>query len=80
MADKSIKLPARTAKDILVNVDKFLFPVGFVVMDIKEDDGAPLILRRPFMKTARMMIDMDDCKTKMRLEDEEIGFSLFEAL
>lgn len=46
-------------------------------MDIKEDDGAPLILRRQFMKTARMMIDMDDGKTKMRVED---GFNLFEAM
>ncbi|MCI88600.1 hypothetical protein A2U01_0109887, partial [Trifolium medium] len=41
-------------------VDKFMFPIDFVVMDIEEDDDVPLILGRPFMKTSRMMIDIDD--------------------
>ncbi|MCI86580.1 hypothetical protein A2U01_0107861, partial [Trifolium medium] len=48
------------AEDVLVKVDKFMFPIDFVVMDIEEDDDVPLILGRPFMKTARMMIDIDD--------------------
>ncbi|XP_058745990.1 uncharacterized protein LOC131618849 [Vicia villosa] len=60
LADKSTTSPYGVAQDILVKVDKFLFPVDFVVVDMEEDRDVPLILGRPFMKTARMMIDIDD--------------------
>ncbi|XP_068461720.1 uncharacterized protein [Phaseolus vulgaris] len=52
LADRSIKYPHGIVEDLLVKVDKFLFPVDFVVMDIEEDVEVPLILGRPFMKTA----------------------------
>ena len=47
---------------------------------MEEYDDAPLILDRPFMKTARMMIDMDDGLMKVRVQDEEVCFNLFEAM
>ena len=48
-----------------MKVDKFLFLVDFVVMDIKEDVDVPLILGRPFMKTAKVIIDVDKGKLKV---------------
>ena len=60
LADKSTTSPYGVAQDMLVKVDKFFFPVDFIVIDMEEDDDAPLILGRPFMKTARMMIDVDN--------------------
>ncbi|MCI48690.1 hypothetical protein A2U01_0069933, partial [Trifolium medium] len=68
------------AEDVLVKVDKFMFPIDFMVMDIEEDDDVPLILGRPFMKTARMMIDIDDGVMKARVQDEEVSFNLWEAM
>ena len=65
---------------MLVKVDKFFFPVDFVVIDMEEDHDAPLILGRPFMKTTRMMIDIDDGLMKVRVQDEEVSFNLFEVL
>ncbi|XP_050919603.1 uncharacterized protein LOC127137162 [Lathyrus oleraceus] len=35
---------------------------------------------RPFMKTTRMMIDIDDGLMKVRVQDEEVTFNLFEAM
>jgi hypothetical protein len=64
---------------MLVKVDKFLFPVDFVIVEMDEDRDVPLILGRPFMKTARMMIDIDDGLMKVRVQDEEVAFNLFEA-
>lgn len=61
-------------------MDKFLFPIDFVVMYIKEDNVVRLILGRLFMKTVRMMIDVDDGVMKVRVQDEEVSFNLFEAL
>jgi hypothetical protein len=80
LADKFVARPIGIAEDVLVKVDKFLFPIDFVVMDIEEDDDVPLILGRTFMQTARMMIDLDDGLMKVRVENEEVNFNLFEAM
>ena len=53
---------------MLVKVDKFFFPVDFIVIDMEEDEDAPIILGRPFMKTARMMIDVDDDLMKVEFK------------
>ena len=67
LADRSMKYPYGVAEDVLVKVDKFMFLVDFVVMDIEEDTEVPLILGRPFMKTAKVIIDVDDGKLKVRV-------------
>ncbi|XP_068492199.1 uncharacterized protein [Phaseolus vulgaris] len=79
LADRSIKYPHGIVQDLLVKVDKFLFPVDFVVMDIEEDVEVPLILGRPFMKTAKVIIDVDKGKLKVCVLDEEVNFNVFEA-
>lgn len=60
LAEKSTTRPYGVAEDVLVKVDTFLFPINFVVIDMEEDDDALLILDRPFMKTTRMIINIDD--------------------
>jgi hypothetical protein len=80
LADKSTTHPHGVAQDVLVKVDKLFFPVDFIVIDMEEDDDAPLILGRPFMKTARMMINVDDGLMKVRVQNEEVTFDLFEAM
>ena len=56
------------------------FPVDFVVMDIEEDVDVPLILGRPFMKTTKVIIDVDKGKLKICVVDEEVSFNVFEAM
>ncbi|XP_058751853.1 uncharacterized protein LOC131624948 [Vicia villosa] len=80
LADKSTTHPHGIAEDLLVKVDKFIFPVNFVVIDMEEDYDTPLILGRPFMKTSQMMIDIDDGLMKLRVLDEEVCFNIFEAM
>jgi len=53
-------------EDVFVKVEKFIFFVDFVVMDIAEDKEVPLILDRPFMKTTRVIIDVDEGNIKVR--------------
>ena len=38
LADRSIKRPKGIVEDILLKVDKFIFPVDFVVLDMEEDE------------------------------------------
>ncbi|XP_068492013.1 uncharacterized protein [Phaseolus vulgaris] len=71
LADQVTKYPYGVVEDVLVKVDKFIFPVDFVVMDMKEDEEVPLILGRPFMKTARIIVDVDKGELQVRTQDEE---------
>ncbi|KAD4888365.1 hypothetical protein E3N88_20438 [Mikania micrantha] len=44
LADRSVKCPRGILKNVLVKVDKFMFPVDFVVMDMDADTAVPIIL------------------------------------
>ena len=61
LADRSIKIPKGTVEDVLIQVDKFYYPVDFVVLD-KEPAAAwakyvPIILGRPFLATSNAIIN-----------------------
>ncbi|XP_022863171.1 uncharacterized protein LOC111383320 [Olea europaea var. sylvestris] len=51
LADRSIKRSKGIIEDVLVKVDKFIFPADFIVLDMEEDSNIPLILGRPFLAT-----------------------------
>ena len=53
LADHSIKRPYGVVEDLLVKVDRFIFPVDFVILDFEEDRQCPLILGRPLLNTGR---------------------------
>ena len=44
MVDRSLTFPRRIIEDVLVKVDKFIFPVDFMVLDMEEDREILLIL------------------------------------
>jgi len=79
LADRSIKYPYGIVEDLIVKVDKLLFPVDFVVMDMEEDPEVPLILGRSFMKTVRVIINVDKGKIKVCAQDEKVSFDVSEA-
>ena len=80
LADGSIKYPYGVVEDVLVKVDKFIFPVDFVIVDMKEDEEVPLILGRPFMKMARIIVDVDKGELQLRAQYEEVTFNFFYGL
>ena len=58
LVDRSLKHPRGVIEDVLVKVDKFIFPANFIVLDMEEDKEIPIILGRPFLATGRAMIDV----------------------
>nr|GEW32325.1 hypothetical protein [Tanacetum cinerariifolium] len=44
--------------DVFVPVGKFTFPANFVIIDYESDPILPLILGRPFLRTAHALIDV----------------------
>ena len=61
-------------KDILVKVDKFIFPTDFIVLDMEEDKEIPIILGRPFLATGGALIDVQKGELKLRSLGDEINF------
>ena len=61
MADRSVKIPKGMVEDVLLKIDKFYYPVDFVVLDTEpiasEPNHLPIILGRPFMATANAIIN-----------------------
>nr|GEY41222.1 reverse transcriptase domain-containing protein [Tanacetum cinerariifolium] len=57
LANRVICTPAGIARDVFVPVGKFTFPADFVIVDYESDPRVPLILGRPFLRTARALID-----------------------
>nr|GEV30478.1 reverse transcriptase domain-containing protein [Tanacetum cinerariifolium] len=76
LADRSTTRPAGIAKDVFVKVGKFHFPTDFVVVDYVVDRRVPLILRRPFLRTERALIDVYSEELTLRVDDEAITFKV----
>ncbi|GJR92051.1 gag-pol polyprotein [Tanacetum coccineum] len=74
LADKTVKHPKGIAKNILVGVGKFIFPVDFIILDMLEDVKVPLILKSPFLCIAYAKIDVFKRKLTLRVGDEKIIF------
>ncbi|GKF02816.1 reverse transcriptase domain-containing protein, partial [Tanacetum coccineum] len=51
---------AGIAEDVFVQVGKFTFLGDFVVVDYDVDPRVPLILGRPFLRTAHALVDVHD--------------------
>ena len=61
LADRSVKIPKGIVEDVLVKVDKFYYPVDFVVLDTEPitvgPNHVPIILGRPFLATSNAIIN-----------------------
>ncbi|GJS43906.1 reverse transcriptase domain-containing protein [Tanacetum coccineum] len=76
LADQTISTPTGIAKDVFVKVGTFFFPANFVVVDYIVDPRVPLILWRPFLRTARALIDVHDEQMTLRHDDQSVTFKV----
>lgn len=61
----------------MVKVDKFIFPANFIVLDVEGDEDVTLILGRPFLYSGRILIDVQQGKPILRVEDKQVAFDVF---
>nr|GEV77622.1 hypothetical protein [Tanacetum cinerariifolium] len=76
LANRSICTPAGIARDVFVPVCKFTFPADFVIVDYESDPRVPLILGRPFLRTARALIDVHGEEMILRDGDERLTLNM----
>ncbi|GJS26821.1 reverse transcriptase domain-containing protein [Tanacetum coccineum] len=72
LANRDICTPKGIARDVFVLVGKFTFPVDFVIVDYESDPRVPLILGRPFLRTARALIDVHEEEMILRDGNERL--------
>ncbi|XP_022970249.1 uncharacterized protein LOC111469260 [Cucurbita maxima] len=58
LVDRSIIHFEGKIEDILIQVDKFIFPVDFIILDYEVDHDVPIILGRQFLKIGRTLVDV----------------------
>ncbi|GJT14789.1 reverse transcriptase domain-containing protein [Tanacetum coccineum] len=74
LANRSITHPMGIAEDVVVRVDGFTFLADFVVVNFKPDPRVPIILGRPFLRTAKALIDLYEETLTLRVGKEELVY------
>ncbi|GKE04106.1 zinc finger, CCHC-type containing protein, partial [Tanacetum coccineum] len=74
LASHSYIYPLGIAEDVLVEVAEHVYPVDFVILDIKEDEKRPFILGVPFLTTAKAVIKFDKGTITLRSGKSKISF------
>ncbi|RVW78930.1 hypothetical protein CK203_052347 [Vitis vinifera] len=81
LADRSVKIPRGVIEDVLVQVDKFYYPVDFVVLDtdstVKEENYVPIILGRPFLATSNAIVNCKNGVMQLTFGNMTLELNIF---
>ncbi|XP_038891629.1 uncharacterized protein LOC120081020 [Benincasa hispida] len=80
LADRPITLPEGKIEDVLVQVDKFIFPADFIILDYEADIEVPIILGCLFLAIGRALIDVQKRELTIRVNDQQVKFNVLNAL
>ncbi|KAL7617050.1 hypothetical protein Lser_V15G02829 [Lactuca serriola] len=83
LVDKSSVFHRGVLEDVLVQENQLVFKTDFYVIDLEEQlssKSALILLRRPFLKTARTKIDVYAGSLTMEFDDETISFNIYDAM
>nr|GEW97217.1 reverse transcriptase domain-containing protein [Tanacetum cinerariifolium] len=72
LADRIISKPTGVAENVFVKFGKFYFPADFVVLNFIVDPRVSLILGRPFLSTAHVLIDVYEGEIILRHDDQSL--------
>ena len=80
-ADRSVKIPKGTVEDVLVQVEKFYYPVDFVVLDIEPvavgPNYEPIIFGRPFLATSNVIINFRNGVMQLTFRNMTLELNIF---
>ncbi|XP_057451823.1 uncharacterized protein LOC130743600 [Lotus japonicus] len=83
LANRSTAHPAGWVEDVLVRVGELVFPADFYVLEMEKGSSrntVPIILGRPFLKTARTKIDVYAGTLTMEFGDIVVRINIFDAM
>ena len=81
LADRSVKIPKGVVEDVLVKIDKFYYPVDFLILDTEpssnEPNHVPIILGRPFLATANAIINCRNGVMQLTFANMTLELNIF---
>ena len=81
LENRSVKIPKGIVEDVLVKVDKFYYPVDFIVLDIEpvamEANYVPIILGRPFFTTSNAIINFQNGVMQLTFGNMTLELNIF---
>nr|GEV03424.1 reverse transcriptase domain-containing protein [Tanacetum cinerariifolium] len=80
LANISVTYLLGIAEDVIVKVDKLNFLPDFVIGDFEADPTDPIILGRPFLRTAKAFVDLYEQKLTLRIENEYFVLKIFQKI
>jgi len=83
LANRSNTHPVGLVENVLVRVNELIFPADFYILEMEGDSASsksPIILGRPFLKTARTKIDVHFGTMSMEFGDNVVKFNIFYAM
>ncbi|KAL4289968.1 hypothetical protein GQ457_14G015960 [Hibiscus cannabinus] len=72
LADHSYVQPEGKIEDILVQVDKFIFPADFLILYCEANEHAPIIHGRSFLSTSRAVVDFDKDEIIFKVNEDSV--------
>ncbi|GKE13102.1 zinc knuckle CX2CX4HX4C containing protein [Tanacetum coccineum] len=76
MADNTKSIPKGIVKNLLIKIDKFIFPIDFVILDIIEDYRMPFILGRHLLATTHAKVDIFKKSISLEVGNEKVIFKM----
>ena len=68
-------------EDVLVKVGDLIFPTDFYVLEMEHDKNvAPILLGRPFLKTAKTKIDVHTGLLTMEFNGCQVEFNIYDSM
>ncbi|XP_038885996.1 uncharacterized protein LOC120076303 [Benincasa hispida] len=80
LADRSIMHPKGKIEYVFVQMNKFIFPADFIILDYEADIEVPIILGRSFLATGQALIDVQKGELTIRINDQQVKFNVLNAL
>jgi len=77
LADRSVKVSRGIVEDVLVQVDKFIYPVDFIVLDTQPVEAFHVILGRSFLATSNVLINCRDGLMKLSFGNMTLKMNIF---
>ncbi|KAJ9158708.1 hypothetical protein P3X46_024268 [Hevea brasiliensis] len=83
LSDRSNSYPLGVVEDVLVQVGELIFPIDFYILDMDDSalssNSSLILFGRPFLKTAKIKIDVDEGTLTMEFDGETVKFNIFDA-
>ena len=80
LANRSVTMPRGIVEDVLLQVDRFIYPVDFIVLDtqpVETCNSIPIILGRPFLATSNALINCMNGVMKLSFGNMTLEMNVF---